>query len=88
MERAVVSFGLNGDFAGIGELDRVADEIDQHLRQATAVAAAWGQLRSDLDFEAELLIGRQRLQRATDSLGDVLNAIIGEFEDELAGLDL
>jgi hypothetical protein len=32
MERAIVSFGLNGDFAGISELNGVADEIDEHLR--------------------------------------------------------
>ena len=37
MERAIVSFGLDGDFAGIGELDRIADEIDQDLGQAAAV---------------------------------------------------
>jgi len=33
-------FGLNGDFAGIGELNRVADEIDQYLRQAATVTVA------------------------------------------------
>ena len=30
----------------------------------------------------------ERLQRAADGLGNVLNAVIGEFENELAGLDL
>ena len=40
MERVVVSFGLNGDFAGIGELDGVTDRIDQNLRQTAAVAVA------------------------------------------------
>src|SRR6266571_1782055 len=29
---AVRSRGLHGDFAGIGELDRVADKIEEHLR--------------------------------------------------------
>ena len=38
MERAVVSFGRYGDFTGNGELNGVADEIDQDLRQAAAVA--------------------------------------------------
>ena len=31
-------FGLDGDFAGIGELDGIADEINQHLGQAPAIA--------------------------------------------------
>jgi hypothetical protein len=39
MERAIVRFSLDGEFAGIGELDGVADEINQDLRQAPAVAA-------------------------------------------------
>ena len=37
------------DFAGIGELNRVADEIDEDLRQAPAVAVAWWQLGGDVD---------------------------------------
>src|SRR5262249_21155924 len=41
MERAIISFGLDGDLAGIGELNGVADEIDQDLRQTTAIASAW-----------------------------------------------
>src|SRR6516225_9213924 len=40
MECAVVRFGLDGDFASIGELDRIAYEIDENLRQAPTVAAA------------------------------------------------
>ena len=40
MERAIVRFGLDGDFARIGELNRVADEIDQDLGQAAAVTVA------------------------------------------------
>jgi signal transduction histidine kinase len=33
-----VRFGLDGDFTGIGELDGVADKIDQNLRQAAAIS--------------------------------------------------
>ena len=40
MECAVVRLGLDGDFARIREFNRVADEIDQNLRQAAAVAVA------------------------------------------------
>src|SRR5215471_5025484 len=88
MECAVVCFGFDGDFAGIGELNGVADEIDQDLRQAAAVTVPWRQFAGKLKLECELLVSRERLQRAADSLGDVLNTVIGEFEHELTGLDL
>src|SRR6516165_8645314 len=52
-ERAIVGFGLDGDFAGIGELNGVADEIDQHLRQTAAVAVARRQVGSKLELERE-----------------------------------
>src|SRR5262249_51991106 len=79
---------FDGDFASIGELDGVADQIDQHLRQAAAVAMTRWQVGSHLNLESELLVGRQWLQRAANGLGDVLDRIIGEFEYELPGLDL
>src|SRR5215468_9111568 len=88
MERAVVCFSLNGHFARIGELNGVSDKVDQNLRQAPSVAAARGQLRCHLDSECELFVSCQRLQRAANRLGNVLNAVIGKFEYELAGLDL
>src|SRR6516164_478395 len=43
MECAIVRFGLDGNFAGIGELNGVADKIDQNLRQSSAVTMAWWQ---------------------------------------------
>ena len=46
----MVRFGLDGDFPGIGELDRIADEIDQDLGQAAAVAVARGYLRGFTGF--------------------------------------
>src|SRR6516225_1389421 len=88
MEGAIPGFGLDGHFARIGELNRVADEIDQDLGQAATVAVAWRQVGSQLKLERELFVGRQRLKRAANRLGYVLNAVIGKFEDELAGFDL
>src|SRR6516225_1762156 len=38
--------------------------------------------------ERQLFVGCQRLQGATDGLSDVLNAVVGEFEDELTSFDL
>jgi hypothetical protein len=58
IERAIVRFGFDGNFPRIGELDGVADEIDQNLRQAASVAVPWRQFRGQLQLEPELLIGR------------------------------
>src|SRR6516164_3836191 len=88
MERAVVRFGLYGDLARIRKLNGVADKIDQNLRQAAAISMTRRQFAGKLKLECELLVSRERLQRAADSLGDVLNAVIGKFENQLAGLDL
>src|SRR6516165_11372664 len=70
MECAIIRFSLDGDLAGISEFDGVADKIDQDLRQAASVAVAWWQFRTHLDFEYEFFVGRQRLQRAADGLGE------------------
>jgi hypothetical protein len=51
----------------IGELDGVADEINEHLGQAAAVATAWRQLGGDVDLERQLLIGSQGFERAASS---------------------
>src|SRR6516162_10098977 len=88
MKRPVLRFCLDSDFAGIGELDGIADEIDKDLRQAASVAVARRQFGSHLDLERELLVGCQRLKRAADGLGNILNAVLGKLEYELAGLDL
>jgi len=58
------------------------------LRQAPAVATARGEARRELDFESEAFVGRQRLKRAAYGLRDILDGVIGQFEDELAGFDL
>src|SRR5262249_39359012 len=78
----------DGDFARICELNRVADEIDEDLSQAATIATAGRQFGRHLDLKGELLVCRQRLKGATDGLGDVLNRVIGQFENQLTGLDL
>src|SRR5262249_43021563 len=40
------------------------------------------------DFESKLFVRRQWLKRAADGLGNVLNAVVGEFEFQLTSLDL
>jgi hypothetical protein len=49
---------------------------------------AWWQFGGKLEFERELLVGRQRFKCAADCLGNILNGVIGEFEHKLASLDL
>src|SRR5262249_30737693 len=51
VECAVIRFGLDGDFTGIGELNGVADKIDQDLRQAAAVSSPRRQFGTHLDLE-------------------------------------
>jgi predicted phage-related endonuclease len=45
-------------------------------------------LGGNFDLKRKLLVGCQWLKRAADGLRNVLNGVIGEFEHELAGLDL
>jgi hypothetical protein len=40
IECAIVRFGLDSHFAGIGEFDGISDQIDQNVLQAPALAAA------------------------------------------------
>src|SRR5262249_52099782 len=88
IECAIVCLGFDGNFAGIGELNSVADEINQDLRQTATVATSGRQFGRHLDLERKLFVCCQRLQCAADGLGNVLNGIIGEFEFKLASFDL
>src|SRR6516164_1694557 len=53
IECAIIRLGLDGNFAGIGELNRITNEVDQDLGQAAAVTMAWWQFRGHLDFEGQ-----------------------------------
>jgi hypothetical protein len=58
-----------------------------NLRQATTVAVPWRQPSRHLDLKRQLFVGGQWLQCAANGLRNVLNAVIGQFENELPGLD-
>src|SRR6516225_3689781 len=49
IECAIIGFGLDGDLARVGELNGVADEVDQDLGQAAAVTVTGRQFGSKLD---------------------------------------
>ena len=74
--------------AGLGELDGVADEVEQHLGEAPLVAPAERQVGRDLDAQREPLLGRQRLDGRDDRLHHLRQRVVVERQGELAGLDL
>ena len=79
---------VDDDFTTVSELDRVADEVDQHLCQPPPVAVAGWQFGLYLDLERKVLVGGQRLDRAAHRLGHLVQRVFVELEGELAGLDL
>ena len=76
------------DFTSIGELDRVADEIDQHLAQAHGIAFDTnGCLGRDDEADLEafaITSGRAQLHRVFDAMPQIEILYI---EPELTGLD-
>src|SRR5688500_7727349 len=57
VEGAVGSGDRDFHFTGIGELDRIADKVEQDLRQATLVATALREAGCHVSLEYELLVG-------------------------------
>src|SRR5262245_15273550 len=53
--------GADADFAGVGELDGISDEIEEDLRQTLLVAEAEGEWLCHICLERELLRLRQGL---------------------------
>src|SRR5262245_33489828 len=66
------------------ELDRIADKVKQHLREALFVAKANGQGLSDLGLEDELLALCQRFGGRPNCLNHALNGVLGHVQGELA----
>ena len=87
-ERAIGRRDLDGHFAGVGELDGVADQVEQHLGELALVAVAGRQVGRHVGLELEVLLRRQRLDRAEHIVNDILDRILGNRKLELARLDL
>ena len=80
---------LDGDLAGLGELDRVADQVEQHLGDPPLVALAARQLGRHVDRQREpLLAARAARWRCTTVWTTSLHRVVGDRERELPGLDL
>ena len=84
-----VQFGVQRDLAALGELDRVADEVDQHLADAAGITdQLLRQVGLDLEGQFKILFEgaqRERLQRFGDGPLEVERNL---FDEQLAGLDL
>ena len=84
----VLGQGADRDLALVGEFDRVADQVQQDLRQPPRVAMPRGQPRRDIGAEFEPLRIGQALGGADHRLHDIGQSIIFEREHKLPGLDL
>ena len=60
LERTVAGAGLDHYLAGVRELDGIANEVEQDLRQSALVPTAGRQVGLQLGLKCELLIERQR----------------------------
>ena len=76
------------DLAGLGELEGVADEVQEHLGDPPLVAPAGRQVGRHGHAQRELLLGGERLHARRHGLRDLLHGVVGEGQRELAGLDL
>ena len=74
----LVADALTATSPVVRELDRVADQVQQDLRDATLVAASRRQMRGYVGLEREVLSGRQRLERDDHAVDDLLERIVGE----------
>ena len=77
------------DFAALGELDGVVDEVGQDLTEAKRVAEQLlGNRGSDMDQELEPLIVRLLGRERGDRADHLVELEIGGLDVELAGLNL
>src|SRR5262245_18798151 len=78
----------DANLAGVGELDGIANEIEQHLREALFVPEAnWERLVYGRR-QRELLVLGKRLRSRAYRLDHALDGVLGHVQGELAGLDL
>ena len=86
-ERAVLHDADRHRAAGVGELDRVRDQIVEHLREPVGVRAH-GRSAVELEAEVDFALGRARPRRLDRGRRDVVEADVGEHELEPVRLDL
>jgi hypothetical protein len=88
VQHVAVDAGLQRDVAVVCELDGVAQQVDEHLREAQRVALATGRQAVFADFEVEPA-GEGSFGGEGDGAVDDLARFDGDLLDrQLAGLDL
>ena len=76
---------VDDHFAALGELDGVADQVDQHLAQAPGIAdERVGHVRSNVAGQLEPFLVRARRQQAHGVLDDVAQVERDVFERQAA----
>src|SRR5205823_11162715 len=85
----VQSHRLDDDLAGVGELDRVADQVEQDLAQSPWVADdSYRHVGLDVEDELDALVRRGLREQLDRLLGDVFGAEVDGLHADAAGLDL
>ncbi len=74
--------------SGLSELDRVAQQVHQDLRNAPLITQCHRQIRLDLNGESQALLGRQGFHGADDSMDHVAEGVIRERQRQLTRFDL
>src|SRR5262245_54027588 len=85
---AVLGLGCYAHLAGIGELDGVAHQIEQHLSEALLVTETDRQGFGHLGLEDELLSLSQRFSCCAYRLDHAVERIFADVQVELPRLDL
>jgi hypothetical protein len=78
----------HGHLALVGELDGIANEIQQNLSNSPVVAEPCGQVWRDDCVQGQILLRRQRAHIRHDPIDDILHRIAVEQNLQFARLDL
>src|SRR5262245_54014685 len=85
---AVDCFGRNSHLPFVGELNGVADQIEQYLGEALLITKTKRQGLRNVGAENEILVLRQRLGGRAHGLDDARDRVLGHVQCELARFDL
>src|SRR4029079_390841 len=80
--------GLHRDRAGIGELDGIANQVKQRLRDSSLVPFGSGEIIANFRLEQQLLFCCKRFRVSHHRLDNFLDRVLGGRERQLASLDL
>src|SRR5262245_25074799 len=88
VEDAVRGSDMQSYFTGIGELDRVAQQVEQYLGRSPFVPIGSWQSRRYDHFQGKLLLRRQRLGHCDCRLHSLIHRVVRQRELEGSRFDL